>query len=280
MPSLLEVLQGSADFLKKQAVEHPRLNAEHLLAHVLKIPRLELYLQFERLLTETELEPLRKLLKKRGHGTPLQHLLGSVDFFGRNFLCDSRALIPRPETEQLVERALLHKNAQRILDVGTGSGAIALTLALEKPDTTIEAIDVSLEALTLAQENAASHHLSSITWHHGHLLEPLKIKLSEPFNLIVANLPYIPTEEIKTLSREVHHDPLMALDGGSDGLQLIEQLIEQAPEHLAEGGHLLLEIGNDQAEATISFFKKNHYRHIVALPDYQGVLRFVEAVKT
>ncbi len=323
--SLLEVLQGSADFLKKQQIENPRLNAEHLLAHVLQIPRLELYLQFERLLAEAQLAPLRELLRKRSKSVPLQHLLGTVEFFGRTFLCDPRGLIPRPETEQLIERALTHTNAKRILDVGTGSGVIAITLALEKKNAQIAAIDLSLEALDLAQENAARHELSSIVWHQGNLLEPLKKRpsegsfkmikideapgarstvekcisntqrdehrsdgvirdcrhfqttLSEPFDLIVANLPYIPREEIKMLSREVHHDPAMALDGGLEGLDLIEQLIEQAPEHLCDGGHLLLEIGKDQAEATMNFLKKNNYSDIIALPDYQGVLRFVEA---
>ena len=321
---LLEVLQGSADFLKKQQVENPRLNAEHLLAHVLKMPRLELYLQFERLLAEPELAPLRELLRKRSKGVPLQHLLGTVEFFGRTFISDPRGLIPRPETEQLIERALTHVNLNRILDVGTGSGVIAITLALEKKNAQIAAIDFSPDALTLAQENAARHELSSIVWHEGNLLEPLKKRpsegsfkmikidevpgarstvekcisntrrdehrsdavirdfrhfqatLSEPFDLIVANLPYIPTEEIKTLSREVNHDPVMALDGGLDGLDLIQKLVEQAPEHLVSGGYLLLEIGKDQAEATMDFLKRNNYSDIIALPDYQGVLRFVE----
>jgi len=270
--SLLEVLQGGTAFLKKQGIEQPRLNMELLLAHVLDIPRLELYLQFERMLSEAERIPLRELLRERGNGVPLQHLLGITEFFKRTFRSDSRGLIPRPETEQLVERALTHQEALHILDVGTGSGIIAITLALEKPTGTIDAIDFSPEALTLAQENAALHGLTNIQWHQGNLLQGQ----TKTWDLIVANLPYIAAEEIPTLSREVQYDPVMALDGGTNGLMLIQQLVEQAPKHLSEGGHLLLEIGKDQEKEVIKLLEINGYSEILALPDYQGVMRFVE----
>lgn len=274
--SLLQVLQKATEFLKKHEVEQARLHAEYLLAYLLKAPRLELYLQFERVLTEEVLTPYRELLKKRSRGIPLQHLLGSSEFFGRTFLSDARALIPRPETEQLVERGLTHQ-ATRALEVGTGSGAIAITLALEKPTVFIEAIDLSQEALALAQENAAHHQVSNITWHHGSLLEPLSRQSPKPlFDLIVANLPYIPTEEIPTLDREVQQDPKMALDGGHDGLALIRKLIAQAHEYLLPEGKLLLEIGHGQAEAVLHCFQEHNYRDIETFPDYQGVLRFAE----
>jgi release factor glutamine methyltransferase len=273
--SLLEVLQGGTAFLKKQGIEQPRFNMEMLLAHVLEIPRLELYLQFERILTEVERAPLRRLLKERGKGVPLQHLLGTTEFFGRIFRTDSRGLIPRPETEQLVERVLTNHQASRFLDVGTGSGVIAITLALEKPTAWIDAIDISHDALLLAQENAKLHDVGNIQWHQGNLLQ----EQTKSWDFIVANLPYIPTEEIITLSSEVQHDPMMALDGGTNGLLLIQQLIEQAPTHLAEGGTLLLEIGKDQEKEVIKFLEINNFSDILALPDYQGVLRFVEARK-
>ncbi|MBX9578549.1 MAG: peptide chain release factor N(5)-glutamine methyltransferase [Chthoniobacterales bacterium] len=271
--SLLEVLQGGTAFLKKQGVEQARLNVELLLAHVLKIPRLELYLQFDRMLGEAEKAPLRELLRERGRAVPLQHLLGTTEFFGRTFCSDARGLIPRPETEQLVERALTHHQASRLLDVGTGSGVIAITLALEKPTASIDAIDFSPEALSLAQENAALHRATNIQWHQGNLLQ----EQTQSWDLIVANLPYIDTEEIPTLSREVQYDPIMALDGGKSGLVLIQQLIEQAPAYLTEGGCLLLEIGKDQEKEVIKLLEINDYSDILALPDYQGVLRFVEA---
>lgn len=271
--SLLEVLQGGTAFLKKQNIDHPRLNMELLLAHVLKTPRLELYLQFDRMLSEAQREPLRELLRERGKGIPLQHLLGTAEFFGRTFYSDPRGLIPRPETEQLVERALTHQEASHLLDVGTGSGVIAVTLALEKPTACIDAIDLSLEALTLAQKNAAHHGITQIQWHHGNLLQDQ----TKTWDLIVANLPYIETEEIETLSREVQFDPIMALDGGTEGLMLIQSLIEQAPKHLSAGGYLLLEIGKDQEKKIVKLLEINGYSEILALPDYQGVLRFVEA---
>ncbi len=273
--SLLEVLQGGTNFLKKQNIEHPRLNMELLLAHVLKIPRLELYLQFERSLSEKEREPLRELLRERGKGIPLQHLLGTTEFFGRTFRSDARGLIPRPETEQLLERALVHHQANRLLDVGTGSGVIAITLALEKPNAIIDAIDLSPEALLLAQENAALHGVPNIRWHQGNLLQ----EQTGSWDLIVANLPYIQTEEIPTLSREVQHDPMMALDGGKTGLVFIQQLIEQAPSHLMEQGVLLLEIGKDQEQEVVTLLERNGYSEILTLSDHQGVLRFVEGQK-
>lgn len=273
--SLLEVLKGGTEFLKKHTIEHPRLNMELLLAHVLNIPRLELYLQFDQMLSEAQRAPLRELLRNRAKGIPLQHLLGTAEFFGRTFRSDARGLIPRPETEQLLERALTHHDATSILDVGTGSGVIAITVALEKPAATIDAIDLSSDALALAQENAKLHQVTHITWHQGHLLQGQE----KSWDLIIANLPYIETEEIPTLSREVQQDPMMALDGGSNGLMLIEQLIKQATAHLTQKGAILLEIGKNQEKEVIKLLEINGYSEILSLPDYQGILRFVEGRK-
>ena len=281
MMSLLEVLKGASEFLGKQGVESPRLNAEHLLAHVLNLKRMDLYLQFDRPLGETERAPLRDLIRRRGSGIPLQHLLGTMEFCGRTFKSDARALIPRPETEQLVERALtytnLASNNSSILDVATGSGIIPLTLALERPDAVIIAADISPEALTLARENAALLGVDRIIFHEADLI-PASLS-DKSIDLITANLPYIPSAEISTLSREVQHDPLLALDGGADGLDLIRRLVPMAFERLAPGGHLLLEIGINQSEEVVNCLAGHNYRDITALPDYQGILRFIEAMK-
>src|SRR5438045_7877141 len=160
--TVLEVLQATTGFFKKHDIENPRLNAEHLLAHVLGRKRIELYLDFERKLTETELGPLRDLVKRRSKGEPLQHLLGTVEFCGHVFLCDKRAMVPRPETEELVEflKSEIQDPKSQILDVGTGSGVIALSLAAEFPEARILAVDVSDDAVPLAQENAIRLDLS------------------------------------------------------------------------------------------------------------------------
>lgn len=272
----LEVIKAATGYLAKHGVENPRLNAEHLLAHVLgKEKRIDLYLEFDRPLGEKERAPLRELARRRGEGEPLQHLLGSVEFCGRPFRSDARALIPRPETEQLVELVLKQSPlARSILDVGTGSGVIAASLALALPEATVLACDISPDALALATENIARHCLKSrVTLVRSDLLDAV----DGPFDAIVANLPYIPAAEIATLSREVRFDPLTALDGGAQGLDLIERLVQTAAKTLAPGGLLALEIGHDQSNKVCDMVATHNYRDIAAHPDYQGILRFVTA---
>jgi release factor glutamine methyltransferase len=272
----LEVLNAATSYLDKQGVESPRLNAEYLLAHVLgKKTRIDLYLEFERPLGEKERTPLRNLVKRRSEGIPLQHLLGTAEFCGHLFTCDPRGLIPRPETEQLVELILKSSpNAASILDVGTGSGVIAISLALALPTSKVSACDLSPAALSLAQENAARHQLDArMTFFQSDLLATV----SDTFAVIAANLPYIPSADIPSLSREVQKDPLTALDGGPDGLVLVERLIAAATSRLAPGGLLALEIGHGQAERVMALLAANNYRDIAAHRDYQDVQRFVSA---
>ena len=273
--TVLEVLTAATDYLGKQGVESSRLNAEHLLAHVLgKKNRIELYLEFERPLGETERAPLRDLVRQRAEGRPLQHLLGTVEFLGQTFATDARALIPRPETEQLVELVLAEGEFERALDVGTGSGVIALSLALKRPQACVTGCDISPEALALAGENAARHGLAE----RVHLVESdLLAIISGPVDLIVANLPYISKADLKDLSREVRHDPALALDGGDDGLDLIRRLVAGAPRVLSPGGVLALEIGHDQSQRVCGLLEEQNFRDISPRRDYQNIERFIIA---
>jgi release factor glutamine methyltransferase len=274
--TVLEVLQGTTAFFKKHDIENPRLNAEHLLAHVLGRKRIELYLDFERELTEMELGPLRELVKRRSEGEPLQHLLGTVEFCGLTFVCDKRAMVPRPETEQLVElvESRIENRESRIVDVGTGSGVIAISLAAKFPEAKILAVDISDDALALAQENAAMLNLKDrVQFLKSRLLE----NVEGSFDLIVANLPYISTHDRRTLSREVLHDPQVALFAGKRGDELVRELIDEAPTRLHPGGLLALEIGLGQSETLLSALAEKNYRDICSKNDYNGVTRFIFA---
>jgi release factor glutamine methyltransferase len=237
---------------------------------------MELYLEFERTLGEAELVPLRELVQRRGEGEPLQHLLGTVEFCGETFLCDNRALVPRPETEQLVElvESRIENRESRIVDVGTGSGVIALSLAKKFPEAQIFAVDVSEDALALTRENAIRLGLSErVQLRKSNLLG----NLDERFDLIVANLPYIAAQDRHTLSREVLRDPEVALFAGARGDELVRELIEQAPARLRPGGLLALEIGLDQSQGLLSALAEKKYRDIYSKNDYSGVIRFLFA---
>ena len=274
--TVLEVLQSSTAYFKKRKIDNPRLNAEHLLAHVLNRKRLELYLEFERELGEAELKPLRDLVRRRGEGEPLQHLLGTVEFCGHTFLCDKRAMVPRPETEELVElvKSEIRNPKSEILDVGTGSGVIALSLAAKFPEAEVHAVDVSDDALALARENAARLGLSErIRFVKGNLLGAIE----RDFDLIVANLPYVSLQDRQSLSREVLRDPEVALFAGERGDELVRQLIEQAGARLRPGGLLALETGVGQSDALLSFLAKKNYHDIESKNDYSSTPRFLFA---
>jgi release factor glutamine methyltransferase len=199
-------------------------------------------------------------------------LLGTVEFLGHTLRCDSRALVPRPETEQLCEQLLKSPAPQRVLDVGTGSGVIAISLALGWPAVQVEGVDVSEDALSLARENAER---TGVTGRVKFYRSDLLAEVQGTVDLLVANLPYIATEEIAGLSPEVRRDPSLALDGGADGLRLIERLAAEAPRVLR--GRLALEIGHGQAAVTSDLLRVRNFQDITASTDYQGRERFVFA---
>lgn len=277
--SVLETLQSGAAWLEKRGVPEARRNMENLLAHVLGIKRLELYLQFDRPLGEAELAPLRLLLQRRGKREPLQHLLGNVDCNGHLFTTDARALIPRPETEELVGKLLAVGPPlvnPRIADIGCGSGVIGLSLALAWPEASVTLIDLHAPALELARANAASLGLpgARLRFLHGDLLDPVR---GESFDLVVANLPYIPSGELAELDAEVRFDPASALDGGPDGLDLIRRLATGLPDLLPPGGQVALEIGLGQGEDVVRILTKAGLQDARCELDFQDADRFVFA---
>ncbi len=283
MKTVLEILTTTAAFFTDRGVESPRLNIEHLLAHVLGKRRMDLYLEFDRPVSDKELDPLRDLVKRRARGEPLQHLLGTVEFHRREFKTDRRALIPRPETERFCELVLeLFPKEQHpppaFLDVGTGSGVIALTLAGERPGARVAAVDVSADALALARENAAKLGLADrVEFAQSDLLADAP---AGPWDLVAANLPYVPAGDLAGLAREVRdHDPALALDGGPEGLAVIERLIGAALPALKPGGRLALEIGHGQAAQVVNLLLEGDYADIHAEKDYQGVERYLFAAK-
>ena len=276
---LLATLQAGTDYLSRHGVEEARLNMEHLLAHVLDCRRLDLYLRFSEILHEPDLAKLRDLTRSRAEGTPLQHLLGTVPFGDLEIVTDQRALIPRPETEYLVE--ILVRRFQgapppsRVLDLACGSGCIGLALAhaWRASDCEVLLADLSEEALDLARLNASRLSLGNTRFLRSDLFE----KITGRFDLIVSNLPYIPTEEIPTLSREVRRDPLMALDGGPDGLTLVRRFIHDAPQRLETAGQIALELGLGQAFEVAADLRQQGWLEVEILRDLAGVERFVLA---
>ena len=279
MKTVLDVITATTAFFQKSGVESPRLNIEHLLAHVMGKRRMDLYLEFDRPLGEKELGPLRDLVRRRAQREPLQHLLGTVEFLALTLKSDARALIPRPETEQLCEMLVAQaKNADciwkngRIADVGTGNGCIALALANALPDATVIGLDASDDALALARENAECTGLSArVAFAKSDLLSGAE----GPLDLIVANLPYIPSAELAALQPEVQRDPASALDGGADGLDIVRRLIPQAAEKLRSGGLLALELGLDQPAVLAAEFSAPGWRDTRIVKDHQGRERFL-----
>lgn len=272
MSTVLETIDGGTRYLEKRGIEDARRNMQIMVAHRLACTRMELYTQFDRPLGESELAPLREMLKRRGEGVPLQHVLGVVSFHHRDFKSDARALIPRPETEELAEWILSMPMGDdlKVLDMGCGSGVLGLTLAAERPSWQVTLADVSEDALELAKENAAALGIGNARL----LRSDLFSVIDGEFDGIVANLPYVPESERASLSREVMHDPALALFGGVDGLDVIRRFIPEAFRRLKPGAWLVLEIGHDQASQVEEILRSSGFADIEVKTDLSGVARF------
>ncbi len=280
MQSLLDIIRKSTEFLAGKGLESPRLQSELLVGHALGLQRMQLYVQFERLLTEPELESIRPLLRRRGQGEPLQYITGWTDFHGLRLKVDRRALIPRPETELMIERIVerLATLPARILDLGTGSGAIALALAKQYPEAVVVAVDSSEAALELARENAVQTGLADRVefirsdWFAA-------VPAGSRFDLVVSNPPYLSAEETAATAIEVRNfEPVSALtSGGPDGAQDLERIIAAAKDHLLSGGWLVLETGISQHAGLLVRTREAGLAAAESLRDLTGRDRFVFA---
>ena len=250
--TIREIKERTEGFFESKGVPNARLDTDTLIAHSLGIKRLELYLDLDRPLTESQLAELRPLVKRRADREPMQYIIGSVDFCDMLLKVDARALIPRYETEELVERVseALSVAPKQILDLGTGSGALALAFAKRYPEASVDAVDFSAQALSLAKENAITQELAErITFYEGSWLCPLGLG-EQRYDLIVSNPPYLTEEEMTTAEPEVvNHEPQCALVSGADGLDDLRLIFKDAVAFLKPGGLLALETGIAQAEA-------------------------------
>lgn len=261
--TVLEVIQRSTEFLNRKGVDSPRLQVELLLAHALKLPRLQLYLNFERILGPHELEAIREMVRRRGNREPLQHIVGSTSFCGLEILVGPQVLVPRPETELLAECGWQFLNNLKrdrsapatALDFGTGSGCLAIALAAKAPEARVLAVDVSEGALKIAQVNAARNRVAErIEFICAASLEELP--RPRRFDLIISNPPYIPSRDIATLAPEVRDfDPRVALDGGEAGLNFFRELAKACFARLDPAGRLMVEFGDGQAESLEAIFR-------------------------
>ena len=279
MLTVLEIIKRTTEFFEKRGVESARLNAELLIGRALELKRMQLYLQFERPLTEAELEKIRPLVKRRGNREPLQYILGETEFAGLKLRVDRRALIPRPETEYLVEllAGKLTAPPSAILDLGTGTGALALALATKHPEAQVTAVDKSSDALALATENAAALNLASRVrfvlsdWFS-------KLATDERFDLIVANPPYLTETEVKEAAPEVReHEPHAALVAAEEGRADLEHILRHGRAFLNAGGLLACETGIAQHARLAEAARECGYARTESLRDLAGRDRYLLA---
>jgi len=279
--SIARILRWATDDFRKRGQTSPRLDAELLLAEALGTDRIRLVIESERELTPTELGRYREFIRRRRSGEPVAYILGRREFYGLGFVVDKRGLVPRPDTETLVEVALERTKTRsmfgRALDLCTGTGCVAIAFAKSRPTWRVTASDVSLEATELAWENARRLGVAfTVGVAESNLFEALG---EQRFNLVVANPPYIPTGDIAGLEPDIRDfEPRLALDGGADGLALVRSIVNGARARLEVGGVLALEIGHDQAARTRELFEAAQFRDVAVRRDYGGRDRIVSGV--
>jgi release factor glutamine methyltransferase len=280
--TIQSVLRWTFDYFQNKNIPEARLSAEILLAKILNMKRLDLYLQFDRILTLKELDKYREFIRRRACNEPVQYILGEHEFMGLNFKVSPDVLIPRQETEILVEEVMkeIERNDAdkiKILDVGTGSGVIAISLAHFYPNCNLTAIDISEKALEIAKKNSKNLGVSNIKFIQEDT-QKLCSKSSGKCHISVSNPPYIPEEEIDELHTQVKNfEPMQALLAGRDGLSFISKLLPTVPHLLTKSGFLFMEIGINQSEKVKKLFEKHKYKNIEFIKDYQKIDRIIKA---
>lgn len=279
MPTVLEIINLSTDYLKNKGVDSPKLNAELLLAKVLNCKRLDLYLAFDRPLVENELTIYRDFIKRRSKNEPLQYIVGSVEFYGLEFIVNRSVLIPRQETEILVETIIntnKDKAGLKILDVGTGSGIIAVCLAKYLNQAEVTAVDFSGEALAVAKENAEANGVAGNITFIQQDIHADGVKLGNEFDIIVSNPPYISNEQYPDLQPELLlYEPKIALTDDSDGLSFYKTITGKAKQILKNSGRIYFEVGQGQYAKVEEILKFENFANINIFRDYLNIERVV-----
>jgi len=286
MPTVLEILDKSTAFLNEKRIESPRLNADLLMAHVLSCKRLDLYLMFDRPLKEDELEKYREFIRRRIKFEPLQYIVGSVDFFGLNISVTPAVLIPRPETELLVE-IIIEENKglqnPKILDLGSGSGNISIALAKALPDSRVFALDISKESIEVAKNNAMENRVENIEFINSDMFDFMSYSSHNhrEFDLIVSNPPYVSESDYKTVQEEIlRYEPSIAVTDFSDGYKFHSEIIKNAGKMLKPSGKVYLEMALGQDELLKDMMIEEGYSGVEIYKDYSKICRFIRGVKT
>ncbi len=275
------MVRWATDDFRTRGIESPRLDAEVIVAFALNTTRMQLILDGQRPLSPAELTQLRELVKRRRAREPVAYLRGEREFYGRNFKVDRRVLIPRPDTETLIDVALARTQhcslSMRALDLCTGSGCIAVTLGRQRPTSRVHATDLSSEALAVARENAFRLGAYNVSFSESDLFASVRARAE--LDLIVSNPPYIPSSEVETLMADVKDfEPRMALDGGDDGLFLLRKIVKDAPSHLARGGVLAVEVGAGEAPAVAALLADRGFTDVRSTRDLARIERVVSGV--
>ncbi|MGE3801700.1 MAG: peptide chain release factor N(5)-glutamine methyltransferase [Candidatus Kapaibacterium sp.] len=277
--TVMRMIEWGTSYFRQKRIDSPRLTIELMLTHVLGLKRFDLYMQFDRPLVETELEKLRGMVKRRAAYEPLQYILEEAEFHGRTFKVRPGVLIPRPETELLVDEALRRTRSLRCLDVGTGSGCIAVTVALERPETEVVAIDVSEEALQIAQENAQSLGAERVEFRQIDFLSDESLGSLGSFDLIISNPPYVSGGEVSELQIEIRdHEPHIAVSDGADGLTFYRRFAAVGASMLRRDGEIFLELGYGMADAVGKMFEQAGF-HVDIYTDFDRIERILRARK-